>query len=227
MTTDTAPDLTMYLAVHRSLRRGAHALAMAAAELDSADSRRAQALQRYWKGYASEVVNHHTIEDELYFPALTDRVPVARGLTDRTDDDHAHLDELMDDITEALTQVVDGDAGAAVRAAQLFADLDAHMTEHLDFEDADVLPLFVRHFTAAEYLALDHQATKTVKPGPQAAFAVPFLAHFADPDDLDFMLAHAPAIVGIILRLTRKRHARLAVAALGSHAARQDAEVAR
>jgi hemerythrin-like domain-containing protein len=213
----TVPDIRMYLAIHQCLRLGARAMAHAVAD-DPVDGTRAAALRRYWKGYAGEVLAHHTIEDEIFFPALADRVPVAAPLTDRTDDDHAHLDEMMDDLTAAFDRLAGGDATAMPLVRELLADLDAHMTQHLDFEDADVLPLFVRHFTGEEYEALDRAATKTVKPGPQAAFTVPFVAHFADPADLAFMLERSPAIVRIILRLTRKRHARLVAAALGSHA---------
>ena len=104
----TVPDITMYLAIHRCLRLGARAMAQAVAEIDPADTPRTAAIRRYWKGYAGEVLAHHTIEDEIFFPALIDRVPVAGQLTDRTDDDHPHLDELMDDLTASFDRLAGG-----------------------------------------------------------------------------------------------------------------------
>ena len=73
-------------------------------------------------------------------------------LTDRTDDDHAHLDELMDDHHRCRRP-----AGRAARPPRRRSPAAARRagrrtwTQHLDFEDADVLPLFVRHFTGDEY----------------------------------------------------------------------------
>ena len=173
-TNDTlTPDLTSYLTVHRCLR--------------------AAALARYWKGYAGEVLAHHTIEDVIFFPALVERVPVAAELIGRTDKDHDHLDHLMEEIGQAMAALAAGDD--AGRVTPLLADLAEHMDAHLGFEDEDVLPLFERHFTAAEYAALDEQALKHLGLGKQAAFTVPFVMHWVDD--------------------ARRGHARLTEAALG------------
>ena len=57
------------------------------------------------------------------------------------------------------------------------------MDAHLDFEDAEVLPRFERHFSAEEYTELDDQAAKALGLSKQAAFTVPFIASMLDPDD--------------------------------------------
>jgi hemerythrin-like domain-containing protein len=213
VTTLAPPDLTNYHAVHRALRAGAHQLAAAADGLATADDRRRRAYARYWKGYAGEVLAHHTIEDDYFFPALVDRVPVAAELVQRTDADHLHLDELMDDI---------GDAVAAVRAgrvarelAPLTRQLAAHMQEHLDFEDREVLPLFVRHFTGVEYHELDEAAVKSLGVGPQAAFTVPFIIAAMSPVEAAQALRTAPMALRVVLTLFRGPHSRLVARAFG------------
>ena len=206
------PDLTSYRTIHHCLRIAAHRMAGAAASAGPGDLRRAEALSRYWKGYAGEVLSHHTIEDASFFPALVERVPVAAELIGRTDKDHDHLDHLMEEIDAALADWAAGGDKAPV--APLLADLAEHMDAHLDFEDEDILPLFERHFTAAEYEALDEAAVKDLGIGKQAAFTVPFVMHWVDDERRAEMLAGAPLPLKVLWRLTRRRHARLTDAAL-------------
>jgi Hemerythrin HHE cation binding domain len=217
VTTQTPPDLTNYHAVHRALRGGAHQLAAAAWGLATADDRRRQAVVRYWKGYAGEVLAHHTIEDEFFFPALVDRVPVAAELIVRTDADHIHLDELMDDIGEQMASVRAG--RQAPELIGLTHELADHMQEHLDFEDREVLPLFVRHFTGPEYHELDEKAVKSLGVGPQAAFTVPFVLAAMTPEEARRTLATAPLPLKVVNALFGGAHRRLVGRAFGATAA--------
>lgn len=207
------PDLTNYHAVHRALRAGAHRLAAIAPALPTADDRRRRAYARYWKGYAGEVLAHHTIEDEYLFPALVDRVPVAVDLVGRTDADHLHLDELMDGLGEAVAAMAAG--RPAPELVALTHELADHMQEHLDFEDREVLPLFVRHFTGVEYAELDEQAVKSLGVGPQAAFTVPFIVAAMTPDEAAEAMRTAPLPLRVVHTLFRGPHARLAQRAFG------------
>ena len=186
---------------------------MAAAELDPADRRRVQAFARYWKGFAGEVLAHHTIEDDVMFPALVERVPVAAELIGRTDADHERLDELMTAVAAEVEELAAGRLAPAL-AAEL-RELAALMDAHLDFEDAEVLPLFERHFTAEEYEELDDQAAKALGISKQAAFTVPFIASMLDPDVRERVFGDAPAAFRLLYRATRRSHARLADRALG------------
>jgi hemerythrin-like domain-containing protein len=216
----STPDLSGYRAIHVALRSGARRMADAAVTFDPADRRRAKAFARYWKGYAGEVVIHHTIEDDVFFPALVEKVPTAAGYTQRTDADHHHLDDLMGRLDAAFTQLTGG--GAAVDVAPLLRELADHMEEHLAFEDADLLPLFERHFSAEEYEEMDARALKAIGLGTQAAFTIPFVAAALPADVRDEVFAIVPTAFRVIYRLTRGRHARLARRALGAAADQQE-----
>jgi len=211
--TTTTPDLTAYHAVHTALRRGTHALAVAAADLDVADRRRAQAFARYWKGFAGEVLAHHTIEDDVMFPALIERAPVAAELIGRTDADHERLDELMTAVAAEVEELASGRIAPALSSE--LRELASLMDAHLDFEDAEVLPRFEQHFTAEEYSELDDQAAKALGLSKQAAFTIPFIASMLDPDVRDRVFGDAPAAFKLLYRATRRSHARLADRALG------------
>ena len=140
----TTADVTDYHAIHTCLRRGGRAIAEAVGTLDVSDRGRVEALQRYWEGYTNEVLSHHTIEDDIFFPALVERAPVAAEHLGRIDEDHHLLDELMAEGHAALTGVVEG--AATDRAAHVLGHLDVMMNRHLDFEDAELLPLFASQF---------------------------------------------------------------------------------
>src|SRR5262245_13846873 len=126
----TTPDITItYRAVHRALRAGAHRLADSAAEPRSAA--RVRAIAKYWKGYSAEVLAHHSAEDDIFFPALVERVPCAAELMARTDADHHYLDELMA-LADSEVAAVEQGAGQQV-LARVFAELAELMDRHLDF----------------------------------------------------------------------------------------------
>jgi len=217
-----APDMSDYRVIHHCLRIAPHRMAAAVAEVEPGDLVRAQALHRYWVGYAGEVLAHHTVEDDVFFPRLIERVPVAADHLARVEGDHHHLDELMDACSDALRRFAGAaspsSADDAIAVLQELAEL---MDRHLDFEDEDLVPLFGRHFTASEYEELTEAAVKGLSI-KQAAFTVPFVMHWASPADRAKMLGEAPLPMRVIYRLTRGRHARLTALALGRAAAPQE-----
>ena len=209
----SAPDLTLYRIVHRAIRGGTAALAETALTLHTAAAERRSAYARYWKGYAGEVLHHHSVEDEIFFPALVERVPVAAEMIRRTDADHEHLDELMDAIEAAVAEVREHQPSPDL--VELTRELDDHMTAHLDFEDSDVLPLFERHFSAEEYEVLDARAVKSAGVGAQTFFSVPMLVGAMTDEERGPILAGAPLPLRVVHRLSRRSHARLVERAFG------------
>lgn len=212
----TAADLTDYYVIHRALRIAPRRMAAAAGSLTPGDRTRATALQRYWQGYAGEVLVHHTVEDDIFFPKLAERVAVPADHLARVEVDHHALDELMDRCRHALDRLAGTPAAAeAAEAGVALLELADHMDEHLAFEDSDLLPLFERHFTEEEYRALHDAAVKLVGLGRQAAFTVPFVMHWATPAEQQVLIADAPLPFRLLWRATRRGHARLAQRALG------------
>jgi hypothetical protein len=211
------PDLTRYQLAHDAMRLGARQLADALATTDPADADRARALRWWCDGFIGELHAHHTVEDELFFPALAARVPTfAREHDAVLAAEHVELDEIMTALQAAAQGLASGRdvedhlAVATARAEELSAFLD----HHLGIEDDDVLPLFARHFTAEEYQRLDDQALKSIGPR-QLLFTVPWAVCAGDPDTRAQVLADAPLPVRVIWVLTRRRYVRRATLALG------------
>ena len=209
-----AADVSDLLAIHEMIRRSTRALAVAVGSTGRLDRRRAIALDRYWKGYAGELHAHHTIEDEIFMPALAERVPTVAAHVGRVDADHHELDLLIEAGHAAFGALRAGSTGDD--ASEVMCALDRLMREHLDFEDDDIVPLFARHFDQDEYDALHARAIKVVGIGRQAFFTVPFFARWIDTATWARMYDSAPLPLKVIYRATRRRHDRLTLVALGT-----------
>jgi hemerythrin-like domain-containing protein len=201
------PDLTSYRSVHHAIRTAARRLAWIAPAVGPADRIRVHAIRRYWDGFTGEILGHHTLEDEVFFPALAARSAEMHELTDRLAADHHLLDELMDETTATIAGY--DRAGAPERAARLLDHIASHMDEHLDLEDERVLPLFEQHFAVDEYLALEDQAMKSIGFGKQAFFTVPFVVDSMREPERSQLLAAAPMPMRLLYRATRRRFAKL------------------
>ena len=215
----TRPDLRQYRAMHSAIRASNERFVAALIDLRrSARHPAAPALQRWFTGYGQELRGHHRIEDTIFFPALAARVPAYPDYAPTLDIDHHRLDELVDLIAESLgtlasaTSPWDADHDAAVAHAVELRDL---MSEHLEFEDREILPLFERHFSAEEYAALDDQARRSVSL-QHALFFVPWFMSSVEPDVAATALAEAPLPLKVIHRLTRRSHRRLVTEAFGT-----------
>ena len=221
------PDLTSYREIHHALRAANDQLIAGLEALPATGARpaTAKALHRWFVGYRQELSSHHTLEDDLFFPALAQRVPSYADYAATLDADHHRTDELIGAVGGALDRLVSGEAWTAARASAIAAatELRDLLARHLDVEDRDILPMFERHFSAEEYEALDKAALAAVSVR-QALFTVPWFMATATPDAAAHTLEHAPFALKAVYRLTRRRYARLEATAFGTApaAARSD-----
>ena len=200
--------------VHGCLRRATSAIVRAVPAVHAADVRRSRAFTRYWEGFTHELEHHHTVEDDVFYPALAEREPRIGELLAHIEADHHRIDELMAEAAAAVAAVTEHGTRPTIDARP-FAEFDALLARHLDLEDAELVPLFPQHFEAVEYEELTQQAMKALSLR-QAAFTVPFIADQAQPEELAEILSQAPLPFRVLLRVTRRGHGRLADLALGT-----------
>lgn len=214
------PDVSGYLAIHDAMRAANRQLVTGLANAAPIDRRRAAAVGRWFRGYSDELRTHHHIEDDLFFPQLLARVPDYATYADGLADDHHRLDELIDAIRDAIarwgaaTDEIEG-ACALSEVSWLAMELDEFLAEHLAIEDADVIPLFQRHFDADEYAELERGAGRAITLR-QALFTVPWYMATAEPTTAERTRREAPLPLRIIYVLTRRRYARLVERAFGA-----------
>jgi hypothetical protein len=104
---------------------------------------------------------------------------------------------------------------ARYTALDLAVELRDFLETHLAIEDADVLPMIERHFTAEEYAGLEQQAGKAITIR-QAMFTAPWYMATVDAETAARTLRDAPRPLRIIYALTRRSYARLVEQAFGS-----------
>lgn len=212
------PDLTIYRLIHKGMRADTGRLAAAVRTLTEADrDRRMPALLRWYAGFFRDFELHHAAEDDIFFPALAERVPLFADQLARIDAEHHTLLAAPQAVREALGALAKPDvAWASIRAdaVDAVATADVELTLHLDHEDADVLPLFVQHMSKIEYEEIGERALKHNAP-KDLLFSVPWVMSQAEGEERSRVYREAPLPMKVIWLATRGRYARLAEKALG------------
>lgn len=220
---ETQPDLTFYFAIHQAQRDALKRYRDAVSTLTEADRcARGAALAAWSRGFACQLDEHHHVEDRFFFPSLRGKVPTASAILDRLDADHRVLDDLLVRWPGIAAQLADPATPflpARAEATAFARDLHDFLHAHLEVEDQDVLPLFWRHYTAAEYDQVEQTAIKKGKKRGMA-FVAPFTVDcFAEGPDRDAFLGSVPVALRLLHRLVRPRYDRMTSTAFGHLAA--------
>lgn len=201
---DPAPDLTDYAVVHRAMTVDTRRLAQAAAVIG--DRPRAVALRTYLAGVASEIRNHHHVEDHAAWPLILSAAgPEAAALAALTDDHH-RLDPLLDDAERIAAELVGrpADEDVAGRLAATLDELSTLLDQHVADEERDVFPLIRAYMAVPDYAWLQQQFRRglTLRMLP---FVVPWVVRHAAPDELPRLVGDAGWPLRLVLRLFRGR----------------------
>ena len=138
--------------IHRAFRRESRLLASLIAAVPDGDTRRARVLAGHLRWYQRGLHNHHAGEDELLWPLLHARADLESEVVFRMEAQHervaASLDQVMDGLPawQASARTPERD--------RLVAALTAHravVLEHLDDEEAHLLPVAARHLSRQEW----------------------------------------------------------------------------
>jgi Hemerythrin HHE cation binding domain len=198
------------------MRRDAGRLASAVSRLDDGDSARARALRRWYGDFQAELTRHHRIEDDIWFPVVAERVPTFGEHVDRVDREHHLLEDALTGAGAALDRLAaeGGAPGARGPARDAACELAELVDAHLGFEDADILPLIVRHFTEDELVEVERRTRRALE-ARRLPFTVPWMLGAATPPERDRVLGRAPVALKVLWLASRRRHTRLSARALG------------
>ena len=158
--------------------------------------------------------HHHTIEDELLWPVLLERVPEELApIVHLMETQHAGVEGTLATIGELLPRWrATADAGLGERLAGEYDVLYVALAEHLDAEEQRLLPIAARALSQAEWDALGEEGRSrgNRREGP---LVLGMFAYEGDPAVFTRMLGGAPRPVRAVLtRLGRRafrKHARL------------------
>ncbi|OLT31773.1 hypothetical protein BJF79_00005 [Actinomadura sp. CNU-125] len=192
--------------IHRGMRREARLLAELVGAARPGDRRRARALVAHLDDYLLGLHNHHHGEDELIWPLLLSRVDLDAEVVLRMEAQHEKVAATIARLRElAGPWARTADAAARDALAAALAEHLVVLTEHLDDEEANLLPIAERHLTEAEWNAQgEHFAEATPKTKILTLLGV--VLEDATPRERAEFLAGLPAPAGTIWRRFGARH---------------------
>lgn len=187
--------------VHRAFRRELRLLGEMIAAVAPGDVRRAAVLAEHFTDLRAGLINHHQGEDELLWPLMLARVGLEREVVLRMEAQHERVVETLTAVDALVTRWAPT-ADAETRD-HLVAALEEHRTvlvEHLDDEEAHLLPLAERFLTAEEFGALgEHFVQNTPKTKLFKYFGM--VMEEADERERAILLGNLPAPIRLMWRV--------------------------
>nr|WSX72731.1 hemerythrin domain-containing protein [Streptomyces sp. NBC_00899]WSX81201.1 hemerythrin domain-containing protein [Streptomyces sp. NBC_00899] len=201
------PEIQQMKVIHQAMRREFDRLPGLVAGVPAADTARARLLGEHLSLVLGLLHEHHEAEDELLWPILVERVPYERDLIATMEKQHTAIADAVAAVAAQLAAwTAEADPAARDRLAGALRDLGPALAEHLDLEEADVLPLIHEHITVAEWLAPQKHAMKN---GPRTLSGKLTLAGMiledATPGERRWFLSEMPAPARLLWRTTGAR----------------------
>jgi hypothetical protein len=216
MTETMSATVAPFYAIHRKMRIDTRRYVTAVETATEVDrSGRLIPLAKWAAGFGRELHLHHTVEDDHFFPALVERSPEAAEVLAGLEHDHEVVAGILKQWGPAARDLADPTVDfetARSEVLSLAVPLRDLLAEHLDIEDAQIVPRFDEVFTEAELEAIDDRVKKSL-PKKGLSFAVPWNVEAIDPDSRDELIRTAPFILRLLYRIHAPRFARLVDAA--------------
>ena len=216
--TGTLLDTSVMPTLHTFHRREFRLAGGVVSGVATGDLRRAKVVADHVELLTRHLHHHHTIEDELMWPKLLERVPEELApIVHLMESQHERVDGLIQQI-DALLPAFRETAAADVRErlADLLDTLHVHLVEHLDAEEERLLPIAARTMTQQEWDAMG-EAGRSGLPRREMALTFGMYQYEGDPQVIAKMLAEAPPpIRWIVPRLSKRAFAKYAVRVHGT-----------
>ncbi|MGW5276736.1 hemerythrin domain-containing protein [Streptomyces sp. NPDC004044] len=194
-------DAQEMVIVHRAFRREIRLLGEMIAVVAPGDVKRSAVLAGHFADVRIGLIHHHQGEDELLWPPMLTRVGLEREVVLRMEAQHERIVKTLATVDDLVTRWAPT-ADAETRD-RLVAALEEHRTvlvEHLDDEEAHLLPLAEQFLTAKEWAALgEHFVVSTPKSKLLKFFGM--VMEEADEQDRAIMLGGMPAPARLVWRL--------------------------
>jgi hemerythrin-like domain-containing protein len=187
-------DTRDMISVHSGLRREFGLMPGLVAGVEPGDAKRARIVADHIRLWMTMVYAHHHSEDKNVWPKLLKRVSEAdRETIETAESQHHGLDEAGEEVDRALSEWrrdAASDDTALLAALNTFT---SRLVEHMDTEEARILPLAEEHLTAAEWMELGPDSMKEL-PKTKVPMFFGCAAYESDPEVLKEIMSTLPAI---------------------------------
>ncbi|MDQ4132237.1 MAG: hemerythrin domain-containing protein, partial [Actinomycetota bacterium] len=190
------------IAVHQAMRADSVRLIGAVAALPDGDTERAERLGTAFSAIAGLIHDHHWTEDDVMYPFLLARISTFEDDAVRLEDDHVELDAAMARVGARFRLL------AHQLSPRLWADTRDHLQDevaalrqvlidHLDREEAVVVPAFETALSTVDHRALRKQESK-LATYRHMKMAIPWVLANATPQEEAELRATAPRLLGVV-----------------------------
>jgi iron-sulfur cluster repair protein YtfE (RIC family) len=193
-------DVRDMVVVHKVFRREFALIPRLVRAVAPGDTRRAAVVAGHARLVLGGLDMHHTGEDALLWPKLLERDAPDSELIHRMEAQHHRVEELIAELTDALSRwEVEARPAVSEEVASTFDDLRVALLEHLDDEEAHILPIAARCVTQAEWNELgEHGMAKLEKSQLPVLFGA--MLEEATPAERTLMLTLVPPPVRLLVR---------------------------
>src|SRR4051812_25361595 len=210
-------DLTGFTLIHRALRSGARMLADATsgiADGEPCSRERQRAIVQISLSVLHEITHHHQREDDVLWPVIAAAADGAVDL-EPLSDDHTELHEVLERAGVALPLFARDPSTGAPVLAPVLTELADLLDEHITEEEAEVFPVIREHVSAADFAACEKRFQKGSSVG-HLFFVLPWVISQCSPEERAAVMADAPGMLKVLLKLSEGRWHRRRAVVLGA-----------
>lgn len=189
--------------IHRIYRRGFPMLANLVRRTPTGDTAGVEAVAAHIDFLLNGLHHHHTGEDENIWPRLLERAAPEAEWIKRMETQH----EVVAERSEQVRALLEDWRRAPADGTELAAALDEFtlaLVEHLDDEEAHIVPLIRTHITAAEWERFG-QETFEKFTNPEKLIATGVLEDVATPEEAEWFTGGLPLPIKLMWRFAGRR----------------------
>ncbi|MEV8510471.1 hemerythrin domain-containing protein [Actinoplanes sp. NPDC051475] len=194
------PDTNEMVIVHRVFRREFRLAPALVRGVAPGDARRSATVAAHCRWLTGALHHHHSDEDELLWPWLVAEAQPCAEVTARMQTQHEHAAALLAAADELLGPwAATADPATRDQLADVLERLHPVLEEHLDDEEATVLPPVAEHLTVAQWAELSRRGRRSMPLRKGLLFVVMMLQD-ATPGERAGLLHQMPSPVRLLIR---------------------------
>ncbi len=189
--------------IHRIYRRGFPMVADLVRRTPAGDTTRSESIAVHLDFLLNSLHHHHSGEDDQIWPRLLERAAPQAELIERMETQHEVVAERSEQVRTLMEDWRQDPADGTELAAALDEFTDA-LVEHLDDEEAYVVPLIRAHITAAEWEQFGQDIFEKFT-NPEKLIATGVLEDVATPEEVDWFVGGLPLPIKLMWRFVGRR----------------------
>jgi hemerythrin-like domain-containing protein len=199
-TTPPWPAVHEMVVIHRFFRRELAAVPALVRTTAEGDLERAAVVGEHVDFVLTSLHVHHTTEDELLWPKLLERAPLDAELVHTMERQHHAVEAVVAQAEDArATWTARPTRADGERLAVLVEQLRTALVEHLDLEEAELLPVVEQHLSGEEWAELAEHG-KDATPRRQLPLLFGAFLEDADEEEREQLLSGVPQPIRFFLR---------------------------